>query len=167
MREVQVLEGMKYCKRCNENHPIKMFHRDKTMKSGYKSSCKDVSKKYYIDNKEEVLRRTSSYKEKNRQSYCVKSKEYYQNNKQLYVEKSARRRTSKLLRTPSWYSDRDRAAFKELANYQRILKDIGGWAFDIDHILPLQGKTVSGLHCKENWQLLPTSVNKSKGNRYG
>jgi hypothetical protein len=41
-----------------------------------------------------------------------------------------------------------------------------GFAWEVDHIIPLQGDTVSGLHVPTNLQVIPRSVNRAKWNSY-
>jgi len=36
---------------------------------------------------------------------------------------------------------------------------------DVDHIVPLKGETVRGLHCEQNLTVLPRRINRVKGNR--
>lgn len=68
----------------------------------------------------------------------------------------ARRRSAKLLRTPVW---------SEVELIKEFYRDCPNGCH-VDHIIPLQGKLVSGLHVLANLQYLPASENDSKGNKF-
>ena len=69
---------------------------------------------------------------------------------------TARRRNEQANRTPSWADHEKINLFYAEASAQGL---------EVDHIYPLQGKLVSGLHVHTNMQLLTRSENASKGNR--
>lgn len=60
-----------------------------------------------------------------------------------------------------------RNAIPQWADMGKINEFIGGCppGFDVDHILPLAGKNVCGLHVLDNLQYLPKRDNNSKYNR--
>lgn len=59
-------------------------------------------------------------------------------------------------RTPSWANLQEIKAFYEACPP----------GYEVDHIIPLQGKHVSGLHVLENLQYLTSSENRAKGNKF-
>ncbi len=69
---------------------------------------------------------------------------------------SAKRRSAKLKRTVPWA---DLKAIREF--YTNCPK-----GYHVDHIIPLQGTNVSGLHVLNNLQYLTKSQNSSKGNKW-
>jgi hypothetical protein len=70
---------------------------------------------------------------------------------------TARRKASKLQRTPPWTNKVAVAVVYAAADMRGL---------EVDHIVPLQGKRVSGLHTEANLQLLTKSANCSKGNHF-
>ena len=69
---------------------------------------------------------------------------------------SAKRRAAELKRTPKWA---DLKAIKEI--YRNCPK-----GYHVDHIIPLRGKKVSGLHVPENLQYLTKEENLKKYNKF-
>jgi hypothetical protein len=49
---------------------------------------------------------------------------------------------------------------------RNIYKEAREKGMTVDHVIPLRGKLVSGLHVHNNLQILPASVNFSKGNAF-
>jgi hypothetical protein len=48
----------------------------------------------------------------------------------------------------------------------RLYYDACPDGFEVDHIVPMQGKMVSGLHVSWNLQYLTPKKNREKGNKY-
>lgn len=81
----------------------------------------------------------------------------------LVKANAARWRAALVQATPAWANQKKIAEFYETADGLSMLT--GEW-YHVDHIAPLQGKTVRGLHCEANLQVLPEVENIRKGNRH-
>lgn len=74
-------------------------------------------------------------------------------------------RTAKVERMPSWLNDAHFLEIESVYTYCSALRKTG-LDYHVDHIVPLRGEDVSGLHVPWNLQVLPGSENMSKGNTF-
>jgi len=91
--------------------------------------------------------------------------------KKLNLAKNAaqtmKRHSAKLKRTPNWLTIDQMSEIEDFYTAAKLFQMYTGESYHVDHIIPLQGKTVSGLHVPWNLQVLPAKQNISKGNRHG
>lgn len=144
------------------------FHKDKECRLGVKNTCKtcklELKKKWYNKNKEQVVEKARQYRKDNPDKIKQARKKWDEANVGLVRAKEARRRTAKLQRSVKWA---DHEVIKEVYNQASYMKKELGMDVHVDHIIPLQGKLVSGLHVEYNLQIIPAKKNLTKGNRYG
>jgi len=80
--------------------------------------------------------------------------------------KKARYRASTLKRMPKWLTPTDKWMIKEAYHIATLRTKATGIIWEVDHILPLQGETVSGLHVPANLQVIPKIDNRKKAATY-
>jgi hypothetical protein len=86
---------------------------------------------------------------------------HYRRNKPAYKAKCAARRAAKLQATPAWS---DRRAIEDLYREAQRLTEETGIPHEVDHIIPLIGRGVCGLHIPQNMQILTRTENRRKHN---
>lgn len=133
-------------------------------------------------NREKVLAQKKAWREANREKIAAYSRAHYGANVDKikayrtawerinqYKRRAikARRRASKMQATPKWITKADFAAIEEWYQLAKDLQWLSEEKLHVDHIIPLQGKNVCGLHIASNLQILPASENIRKGNRLG
>lgn len=78
---------------------------------------------------------------------------------------TVRRRMAKMQRTPPWLTQAHRDEMARVYRESRRLAKVSGIPHNVDHIVPLRGEKVSGLHVPWNLQILTARQNRLKSNR--
>lgn len=148
---------------------------------------KEHRKKSYLRmrlNPESVAKKRladAEYRKANKLKVNEKIKKWRSENPELlreYVKKSkaknpdvsranvAKRRAARMKRTPVWLTEDDHWMMRQAYKLAELRTKIFGFVWHVDHIIPLQGENVSGLHTPNNLQVIPWAENISKGNSY-
>ena len=101
--------------------------------------------------------------EANKDKWRIRQKKYEQNNKDKLNAKTVAYQLAKANRIPKWA---DKNKIKELYKQALIKSKETGIQWHVDHVIPLRGKLVSGLHVVENLKVIPGTENIKKHNRY-
>lgn len=104
------------------------------------------------------------YRQENAEALKVRSREWHNAHPEVRLAATARRRAGKLARTPKWDVELTDLAVKEAAHLTRVRGLKTGFSWHVDHVIPLQGRYVSGLHTWSNLRVIPASVNRRKSN---
>lgn len=76
----------------------------------------------------------------------------------------ANRQVAKRTRIPPWFGEFDELVLSE-AFELALRREQFGFEWQVDHVLPLRARHVSGLHCGLNIQVLPAVLNLRKRNK--
>ncbi len=118
-----------------------------------------------VVNKDKVSANSKKSYSKNKDKIRVTHRKWEQNNKGKRRSIVAKRRAMKIQATPKWLTDED---FCKIELFYLLASDLTkqtGTEYEVDHIIPLQGDTISGLHHWNNLQVLTAEDNRSKGNK--
>lgn len=74
-------------------------------------------------------------------------------------------RLERLLRVPAWLTEDDKWMIEQAYELAKLRTEMFGFQWHVDHIIPLKGKKVSGLHVPTNLQVIPWQENLRKGSR--
>ena len=120
---------------------------------------------YYQNNKTKCMEATKKWKSKSGKASQYQ-KQTRLNHPGSVNALNQKRYVSKLQRTPNWLSAEHLKQIKLFYWESAELSKLVGEFYNVDHIVPLQGKTVSGLHVPWNLQILTAKENSLKGNRF-
>ena len=164
-----------WCKQCRKD----LVDKNKNAKSAYdKARREEQGEKLKLQQKE--------WRESNKSQLLEKKKEYYKLNKSRLsglskarrerlkscpiekaklVERTRRRQAAKIQRTPEWLNKDHHFMIKEIYELSQLRCDATGVKHHVDHIVPLRGEAVSGLHVPWNLRVITANENWSKSNK--
>ena len=155
-----------HCKICVSTY--KKNHRE-----SHKDELKEKKRKWRTENKEKVRHYFAKYRAKNREAIRSSQAKYQSKNKEQCARRAAKWRQENHVkqlcyrweriakqkqRSPQWANN---VQIKLVYEFSKKL----GNEYEVDHIYPIGGKLVSGLHVPENLLVVHRTKNRSKGNK--
>lgn len=147
----------------------------------HKDYYSKLKKIWYTENKDEYKKKVRDYAirkkdeivEKKHQKYLEryskeserlkeKSRLWLKNHKEYSNFKKKKRECIKKQAIPIWADMKKIRLYYEMA---KLYDDVFEEKHHVDHIIPLNGKNVCGLHWEENLQILGAKENMKKGNK--
>jgi hypothetical protein len=142
---------------------------------------KSYHAKLYVENRDEIDRRNSAWQKANRESCCERVRRYRakdieasrartrkshkkwrQNNPAKWSAISRKHALQKIRAVPAWANH---FFIEEAYDLARRRSRLLGSKWHVDHVVPLRGKAVCGLHVEHNLAVIPGRQNMLKGNR--
>lgn len=135
-----------------------------------KELIKAKNKAYHLGNKDYIIAKVSKWAKANPErrkeigvKYAARHKdepEYKAKNCENRRARSARINRS----TPDWA---DKKLMQSIYLESQLISNRTGIKHEVDHIIPLQGKLVSGLHVQNNLRVITVTANRQKSNKFG
>lgn len=146
-------------------------------------TTKEYFQQYYLKNKEKKLERAKEWYKNNKEKKAAYDKErrktskdsladYERERSKLPHRKALKRNDSRKRKmhikqaSPEWLTEFDVFFISELYDLAVRRSEALGIEFHVDHIIPLRGRNVCGLHIPSNLQLLDAKTNIKKHNNF-
>lgn len=173
---------------CKYGHVAERLTSNKTCME----CAKDVQAAAYRRNAEAIKERVKSYRENNKSAVARRHRKYYDENRDrlsVYCAERYQRKKAEIAEQVRKYRDArpgfsreissayrarqnnampqwvDRQALREVYREAQRLTEQTGIQYSVDHIYPLKGANVCGLHVPWNLQVIPKIENCRKGRK--
>ena len=154
----------KKCTACKLDKPSKAFNK-RGDGIGFRSKCIPCVKISYDLKKVSKRKKPFLTVEERRTNILLSYKKHNATRKAYNANREAARRAAKILATPKWLKATHLDAIKFTYRCREFFSKEFKQTLHVDHIIPLKGKEVCGLHVPWNMQLLDAVSNSKKSNK--
>ena len=164
---------MKHCYKCKTFKLPTEFGKNSSKPDGLATECRvckrQQDREYAAKNRDTAKHKSSIWYYENKK-YVLESRKEYRSSwsKQNRHKRNAvetKRRALKVKATPKWLTAEHFRQIESIYWLAQLQKELTDTQYHVDHIVPLKGKTVCGLHVPWNLQVIPALDNIRKGNR--
>lgn len=150
-----------------QKNRVKAYQNVKEWRAANPEKRKEQSKRYAKKHPDVIKAKTARWRKSNPEKAAAMDKKTKLKNKATVLANKAKYRANKRSRTPIWVDKDHLWLIKEAYDLAILRTKLFGFEWHVDHIVPLNGKLVSGLHVLENLQVIPGKENLLKNNKYG
>lgn len=125
--------------------------------------ARERKRAWRLENIERVRERQQAWMLENAEYHRERQRTWRRENRSVHSANSAAYRADRFQRVPPWA---DRGAIADVYQRASFLTEILGDPYHVDHIIPLHGEVVSGLHVHTNLQILEAADNLTKSNKF-
>jgi hypothetical protein len=155
-----------YQKAYAQKNRIKAYERIKEWRAANPEKWKEQNKKYAKKHQDIITAKSIRWKKANPERAAEVSRKTRLKNKARVLANKAKYRASKRNKTPTWADKEHLWLIKQAYELAILRTKQFGFLWHVDHIIPLNGDNVSGLHVIENIQVIPAAENLLKNNKY-
>lgn len=170
---------MKNCPACSLAKTLDQFNKRAGTKDGLHYICRqcgsernriwrinnpDGYKKWAEARKKELSDANRQYRAHNKDRLKASYHAWQKSNADRMAFRNASYKAGKQRATPKWA---DPVRMASVYAEAKALTTATGIKHEVDHVIPLKGVHVCGLHCESNLQILTRSENARKRNKFG